>query len=97
MSPSEDMYNALVNCCCKLKMYEEAMKILDTMLKLGLLPHIESYKLLVCGLYDEGNDEMAKSAFCMLIQCGYNYDEVAWKLLIVLLLKRVLLIDALSC
>ncbi|KAK4398858.1 hypothetical protein Sango_1361300 [Sesamum angolense] len=51
MSPTEDICNRLVECCCKMRMYEEAMNLIDGMPKHGLLPHLECYKLLVCGLY----------------------------------------------
>ncbi|KAH0678699.1 hypothetical protein KY284_019784 [Solanum tuberosum] len=88
ISPGENIYTSMVNCCCKLKMYEDATRFLDTMLTQGFLPHLESYKLLVCGLYDDGNNEKAKTTFFRLLGCGYNNDEVAWKLLIDGLLKR---------
>ncbi|KAL0363152.1 UNVERIFIED_CONTAM: Pentatricopeptide repeat-containing protein [Sesamum calycinum] len=39
-------------------------------------------------IYDKGNDETAKATFYRLLHCGYNYDEVAWKVLIDGLLKR---------
>ncbi|KAG6404439.1 hypothetical protein SASPL_136687 [Salvia splendens] len=82
MSLNEDMYNKLVDCCCNLKMYKEAVDLINVMLTHELLPHIESYKLLVCGLYNEGSDEKAKQTFCRLLHIGYNYDEVVWKVLI---------------
>ncbi|XP_057783898.1 pentatricopeptide repeat-containing protein At5g65560 isoform X5 [Salvia miltiorrhiza] len=88
LSPNEDMYNKLVDCCCNLKLLEEATNIIGVMLKHGLLPHLESFKVLVCELYNEGSDEKGKATFCQLLQCGYNYDEVAWKVLLDGLLKR---------
>ncbi|GMY17356.1 pentatricopeptide repeat-containing protein At5g65560 [Fagus crenata] len=91
MSPTEDINNSLLNCCCVLEMYDEAIRLVDTMVELGHLPHLEFYRLLVCGLYDEGNKEKAESVFCKLLHCGYNNDEVAWKLLIDGLLKRGLI------
>ncbi|KAL0291174.1 UNVERIFIED_CONTAM: Pentatricopeptide repeat-containing protein [Sesamum angustifolium] len=88
ISPSEDIYNKLVECCCNKRMYEEAVDLIDVMLKHGFLPHLECFKRLVCGLYDDGNDEKAKATFYRLLHCGYNYDEVAWKVLIDGLLQR---------
>lgn len=58
------------------------------MLTQGFLPRLELYKLLICGLYDDGNNDKAKTTFFRLLDCGYNNDEVAWKLLIDGLLKR---------
>ncbi|KAJ9691529.1 hypothetical protein PVL29_013645 [Vitis rotundifolia] len=88
MSPSEDIYNSLLDCCCKLGVYAEAVRLVDVMVENGLLPLLESYKLLVCGLYIEGSNEKAKAVFHGVLSCGYNYDEVAWKVLIDGLLKR---------
>ncbi|KAL6585147.1 hypothetical protein OROMI_004436 [Orobanche minor] len=34
LSPSEDTYNSLVDCCCKLRMFVEAVRSLDTMVAL---------------------------------------------------------------
>ncbi|KAG2404924.1 Pentatricopeptide repeat-containing protein [Vigna angularis] len=88
MSPSELIYNELLRCCCELKLYEEALSLLYDMNKNGHLAHLESYKLLICGLCDEGKKAMAESVFHTLLCCQYNYDEVAWKVLIDGLLKN---------
>ncbi|KAJ0080612.1 hypothetical protein Patl1_23434 [Pistacia atlantica] len=88
ISPNEDIYNSLLKCCCGLGMYEEAVRLVDAMIEHGHLPHLESYKLLLCGLYDERNIEKAKVVFHNLLDCGYNNDEVAWKIFIEGLLKK---------
>lgn len=88
ISPSQDIYHSLINCCCQLQVYGEAAILLDTMIEVGYLPTLESSKLLVCGLFNEDNIEKAKAIFCSLLRCGYNFDEVAWKVLHDGLLKR---------
>ncbi|KAB2606225.1 pentatricopeptide repeat-containing protein [Pyrus ussuriensis x Pyrus communis] len=88
ISPNEGIYNSLVNCCCEMQVYGEAAMLVHTMIEHGYLPALESCKLLVCGLFDEEDDEKAKAVFCSMLRCGYNYDEVAWKLLLDGLVKR---------
>ncbi|KAF2285308.1 hypothetical protein GH714_042350 [Hevea brasiliensis] len=88
MCPSEDIYNSLLNCCCELGMYGDAVRLAEAMMEDGHLPLLESLNSLVCRLYDEGNKVKAKVLFCNLLHCGYNYDEVAWKILIDGLLKN---------
>jgi pentatricopeptide repeat protein len=85
--PNEDIYNALLSCCCELRMLSSAARLVEAMMEHGHLPLLESCKLLLCGLYDEGENEKAKAVFVHLLLCGYNYDEVAWKILIDGLLK----------
>ncbi|KAK7395294.1 hypothetical protein VNO78_15845 [Psophocarpus tetragonolobus] len=53
MSPNELIYNELLSCCCKLKLYE-ALSLLEDMDENSHLAHLESYKLIICGLCDEG-------------------------------------------
>ena len=62
--------------------------LVDTMIEHGYLPALESCKLLICGLFDEQNNEKAKAVFCSVLRCGYNYDEVAWKLILDGLIKK---------
>ncbi|KAM1204425.1 hypothetical protein ACFX2J_020112 [Malus domestica] len=88
VSPSEDIYNYLLNCCCTLQKYGEAAILVDAMIEDGYLPTLESSTLLVCGLLDEEKSEKAKAVFRTLLHCEYNYDEVAWKVLFDGLLKR---------
>lgn len=88
ISPNEDVHISLVNCCCKLGMYKEALLMVDTMVECSHLLHLESYKQLICGLFDERNVEKAKTVFCSLLRCGYNYDEVAWAIFVDGLLKK---------
>ncbi|KAM1873335.1 hypothetical protein ACFX13_007183 [Malus domestica] len=88
ISPNEGIYNSLVNYCCQMQVYGEAAMLVHTMIEHGYLLALESCKLLVCGLFDEEDDEKAKAVFCSMLRCGYNYDEVAWKLLLDGLVKR---------
>lgn len=88
LSPNEDIYNSLLSCCCKLGILDEAVAMLNHMINSGQLPHLESCKQLVCGLYDDGNKEKAEAVFVSLLGCGYNNDEVAWKILIDGFLKK---------
>ncbi|KAK1311589.1 Pentatricopeptide repeat-containing protein [Acorus calamus] len=48
---------------------------------------MESYKLLICGFCEDGDVIKAKLVFHSLLNCGYNNDEIAWKILIDGLLK----------
>ena len=82
ISPSEIIHNSLLSSCCKLGMFGEAVTLLDSMMECSHLAHLESYKLLICGLFEQMNKEKAEAVFCSLLRCGYNYDEVAWKVLI---------------
>ena len=88
MSPSEDIYNALLNCCCELQLYGKAVELVDTMIEHGFLPALESCKMLLCGLLDEENSAKAYSVFRRMLCCGYNYDEIAWKVLLDGCVKR---------
>lgn len=81
-------YNALVCCCCEKGEYREAKKMTEAMIKHGHLPRLESSKLLICGLYDQEDEEEAEHFFRSLLVCGYNHDELAWKLLVDGLLKK---------
>jgi pentatricopeptide repeat protein len=63
-------------------MHEEALRLLDSMMEYNHLAHLESYKLLVCGLFEQGNQEKAEEIFRSLLSCEYNYDEVVWKVLL---------------
>lgn len=58
------------------------------MIELGYLPALESCKPLICGLFDEESNEKANAFFCSMLHCGYNQDEVVWKLLLDGLVKR---------
>ncbi|KAK7407187.1 hypothetical protein VNO78_08889 [Psophocarpus tetragonolobus] len=82
ISPSESIHNSLLSSCCKLGMFGEAVTLLDSMMECSHLAHLESCKLLICGLFEQKNTEKAEAIFCSLLSCGYNYDEVAWKVLI---------------
>ncbi|BAT99438.1 hypothetical protein LR48_Vigan284s000100 [Vigna angularis] len=82
ISPSESIHNSLLSSCCKLGMFVEAVTLLDSMMECGHLAHLESYKLLICGLFEQMDKEKAEAVFHSLLRCGYNYDEVAWKILI---------------
>ncbi|KAF8081969.1 hypothetical protein N665_0854s0009 [Sinapis alba] len=82
ISPSESTLNALLGCCCKLEMYKEAAKVVDEMICVGHLPQLESCKILICGLYKNGENERGAWVFKNLIQCGYYHDEIAWKIVI---------------
>ncbi|PQQ11788.1 pentatricopeptide repeat-containing protein [Prunus yedoensis var. nudiflora] len=92
-APSTNTYEKLIVGLCKegrldLQVYGEASILVDVMIKDGYLPTLESSTLLVCGLLDEEKTEKAKAVFRTLLRCGYNYDEVAWKVLLDGLLKR---------
>ncbi|KAG9456928.1 hypothetical protein H6P81_001436 [Aristolochia fimbriata] len=80
--PDEDIYTNLVNCCCKLGMYLDALKLVERMVETGHLPRLESYKLLINAFSDQKQYDNAKNAFNGLLGCEYNYDEVAWVVLI---------------
>ncbi|KAG2293598.1 hypothetical protein Bca52824_040267 [Brassica carinata] len=82
ISPSESIFNALLSCCCKLEMYKEAAKVVDDMLCVGQLPQLESCKILICGLYKNGEHERGVWVFKNLIRSGYYHDEIAWKIVI---------------
>jgi pentatricopeptide repeat protein len=58
------------------------------MIECNHLAHLESYKLLICELFGQGNKEKAEAIFRSLLSCGYNYDEVVWKVLIDGLAKK---------
>ncbi|CAL1369987.1 unnamed protein product [Linum trigynum] len=88
LSPNEDILNSLLGCCCELEMYADALNLLESMMKHGHLPKLDSFMSIVCGLYAEGNAVKAQAAFSYLLHRQYNYDEVAWKVLIDGLLKK---------
>ncbi|KAK6923849.1 Pentatricopeptide repeat [Dillenia turbinata] len=88
MSSSEEILNSLLCCRCKLGLYDQSLKLVDDMIEHNILPHLESCRLLLCGLYDKGEKGKAKTVFSTLLHCDYNHDEVAWKLLIDGLLTR---------
>lgn len=85
--PNESIYTSLVNCLCYLKMFDKALTLVNTMVENGILVDLESYKLLICGLYEDGKHEKGKEVFCGLLD-GYNSDEVAWTILLDGLLKH---------
>ncbi|RZC28094.1 Pentatricopeptide repeat-containing protein [Glycine soja] len=91
ISPSEIIHNSLLSSCCKLGMFGEAVTLLDSMMECSHLAHLESYKLLICGMFEQMNKEKAEAVFCSLLRCGYNYDEVAWKVHIDGLAKSMLI------
>ncbi|KAE8704940.1 hypothetical protein F3Y22_tig00110432pilonHSYRG00125 [Hibiscus syriacus] len=78
ISPGEDVYNSLLRCFCELEMYDDATT----------LPHLDSYRQLIRGRYDQGDKDKAETIFGDLLRCGYNCDEVAWNILIDGLLKK---------
>ncbi|OMO72968.1 hypothetical protein COLO4_27373 [Corchorus olitorius] len=63
ISPTGDIYNSLFSCCCELRLYDNALIVVDSMISSGQLPYLESYKQLICGLYDEGDKEKANTVF----------------------------------
>lgn len=86
--PNEDTCNSLLDCCCELKFYRKPAMLVDYMIELGYLPALESCKWLICWLVDEESNEKANAFFCSMLHCGYNQDEVVWKLLLDGLVKR---------
>ncbi|KAE8701146.1 hypothetical protein F3Y22_tig00110548pilonHSYRG00354 [Hibiscus syriacus] len=76
--PGEDVYNSILSCSCELGVFDDASQ----------LPHLDSYRQLICGLYDQGDKEKAEKTFGNLLRCGYNCDEVAWKILVDGLLRK---------
>lgn len=82
IQPGEVISNSIIKCCCMLELYAEAFQLINNMVTMGELPHLESFKLLICGLYEKGHKDQAEAIFCSLLRCGYNNDEIAWKVLI---------------
>ncbi|CAH1448019.1 unnamed protein product [Lactuca virosa] len=68
-------------------MFDKALSLVNNMVENGVLVDLETYKLLICGLYEEGKHEKGKEVFCSLLD-GYNSDEVVWTILLDGLLKR---------
>ncbi|CAE5966061.1 unnamed protein product [Arabidopsis arenosa] len=88
ISPSEMIFNAVISCCCKLQKYGEAANIVEDMICSDHSPQLEHCKTLICGLYEKGERERGYSVFKKLLGCGYNDDEIAWKILIDGMLKQ---------
>ncbi|XP_010519409.1 PREDICTED: pentatricopeptide repeat-containing protein At5g65560-like [Tarenaya hassleriana] len=88
ISPSGTIFNALLSCCCTMKKYGEGVELVDDMIRSGHLPQLESCRILICGLYEEGDKEGGLSVFQSLLPCGYYHDEIAWKIIIDGLLKQ---------
>jgi pentatricopeptide repeat protein len=57
----------------------EALRFLDSMIESGYLPHIESYRHIICSLCEEGSIKIAKQVFCDMLTKEYNYDEIVWR------------------
>jgi len=75
LPPNKDIYTSLISCCCKLSLYSEAASHMNSMVECGYIPHLESYRFL-------RNFEKAKSVFRESLERGYNFDEIAWKILL---------------
>jgi pentatricopeptide repeat protein len=66
----------------------EALTFLDSMIESGYLPHIESYRHIICSLCEEGSIKTAKQVFGDMLSKEYNYDEIVWRILIDGLLQK---------
>jgi pentatricopeptide repeat protein len=88
LTPGEDVHTSIIGCCCRLKMPTEALTFLDSMIKSGYLPRIESYRHIICSLCEEGSIKTAKKVLGDMLLEEYNYDEIVWKILIDGLLRK---------
>ncbi|XP_024004435.1 pentatricopeptide repeat-containing protein At5g65560-like [Eutrema salsugineum] len=77
--PSEMVFKAILGCCCKLQKYEDAVKILEHVIRCGHSPQFEYCKMLVCGLFDRGDKERAESVIQKLLRSGFYDDELAFE------------------
>lgn len=76
ISPSEIIHNSLLSGCCKLGMHEEALRLLDSMMECNHLAHLESYRLLICWLFEQSNKEKVGAIFHSLLSCGFIFFKV---------------------
>ncbi|KAK9946768.1 hypothetical protein M0R45_012214 [Rubus argutus] len=89
IQPTKVIYTALIDGYCKFWEVSDALSLFNRMLtELGYLPALGSCKWLICWLVDEESNEKANAFFCSMLHCGYNLDEVVWKLLLDGLVKR---------
>ncbi|KAF3527903.1 hypothetical protein DY000_02036946 [Brassica cretica] len=75
--PSDCVFIALVNRCCMLQEYGEAVKIVEDMIRCGHLLPFEYCKTLVYRLYDVGDKRRAGSVIKKLLCSGFYHDELA--------------------
>ncbi|KAJ4763946.1 Pentatricopeptide repeat-containing protein [Rhynchospora pubera] len=88
ISPNENIFNILVNCCFETKSYQTGLGFMGAMRELGFQPRLDSYRRLIVGFCEEGLFGEAKTAFCELLGLKKNHDEVAWEILIEGLVKQ---------
>lgn len=77
LTPSWMVFHALVNFCCKLQKYGEAVKVLEDLIRFGHPPRYEYCKMLVSKLYYGGEKERVESVIQNLLRCGFYDDEIA--------------------
>uniref|UniRef100_M4D402 Pentacotripeptide-repeat region of PRORP domain-containing protein n=2 Tax=Brassica campestris TaxID=3711 RepID=M4D402_BRACM len=75
--PSDSIFITLVNRCCMLQEYGEAVKIVEDMIRCGHLLPFEYCKTLVYRLYDVGDKRRAGSLIKKLLCSGFYHDELA--------------------
>jgi pentatricopeptide repeat protein len=88
LSLNEGIYTALIISLCKSKQYSYAWVLLRSMIDHDFVPQLICYQHLLCGLFSEGQTNVATQIFASSRWEDYNPDEIVWKVIIDGLIKK---------